>query len=132
MGILPLTDHALDGDLSIHYDSLMLKESECYVVSYKDPKDGTIVSLKVKSISDSTLGLSFVALSGFLFESSTILVNPEEESMKKKFENIKTLHLSIYSVISIAEMGTETPRLAFRNDKSNLFVLQQPPTQSPD
>ncbi|MCB9072812.1 MAG: DUF1820 family protein [Bdellovibrionaceae bacterium] len=105
----------------------MSKDPSCYIVSYRDPKDGAIVSLKVKSISDSTLGLSFIALSGFIFDSSAILVNPEEEAMKKKFENIKTLHLSIYSIISIAEMGLETPRLAFKNDKSNLFVLPQSP-----
>lgn len=99
----------------------------CYLVTYRDHKDNAIHELKVKTIEDSSLGLSFIALSGFLFETETLLVRPEEENKRKKFENIKTLHLSIYSVISIAEMGSETPRLAFKNDKSNLFVLPTDP-----
>lgn len=105
----------------------MTRDAVCYVISYRDPKDGSIQSLKAKSISDSTLGLSFIAISDFLFNSSSILVDPEEEFLKKNFENIKTLHLSIYSVLSIAEMGPKTPKLAFKNDKSNLFVLPQSP-----
>lgn len=105
----------------------MTKESVCYLISYRDPKDGSVQSLKAKSISDSTLGLSFIAISQFIFGSSSILVDPEEESLKKRFENIKTLHLSIYSILSIAEMGAETPKLAFKNDKSNLVVLPQSP-----
>ena len=95
-----------------------------YVVTYRDSKDGSIVTLKVCKIEDSSLGLTFVALSDFVFETSSLLVNPEEEARQKRFQNIKTLHLAIYSVISIAEMGPETPKLAFKNDKSNLVILQ--------
>lgn len=99
-------------------------ENTGYLVTYRDHKDDSIVELKVKSIGDSSLGLSFICVSDFLFETSSVLIRPEEESLKKRFENIHSLHLSIYSVISIAEVGLETPTLRFKNDKSNLVILQ--------
>lgn len=101
----------------------MNSKNICYAVTYRDQKDGSICTLKVKTIQDSTLGLSFICLSDFTFETDSILVHPEEEARRKKFENIRNLHLSIYSIISIAEMGTETPKLAFKNDKTNLFII---------
>ncbi len=104
------------------------KDPSFYVVTYRDQRDASVVSLKVRAIEDSSLGLGFVALSGFIFEQDSILVQPEEEAKKKKFENIKTLHLSIYSILSIAEMGLEVPKLAFKNDKSNLLMMQSQPT----
>lgn len=97
-----------------------------YLVTYRDQKDGSVVTIKVRGIEDSSLGLGFVALSGFIFDQNTILVQPDEDAKRKKFENIKTLHLSIYSIISIAEMGSDTPKLAFKNDKSNLLMMQPP------
>jgi hypothetical protein len=36
---------------------------------------------------------------------------------------VKTLHLSIYSIISIQEVGMEHKGLYFKKDKSNLVVL---------
>jgi hypothetical protein len=106
------------------------KETSYYIVTYRDQKDGTVVSLKVRSIEDSSLGLGFVALSGFIFEQESLLIQPEEEAKRKKFENVKTLHLSIYSIFSITEMGLETPKLAFKNDKSNLLMMS-PSANSP-
>lgn len=105
----------------------MSKTPVCYVVTYRDQKDNAIHELKVRTIEDSSLGLSFIAVSGFLFEPESRLLRPDEEAKRQKFENIKTLHLSIYTIISIAEMGADTPKLAFKKDKSNLFVL---PTES--
>lgn len=100
------------------------KDSSCYIVTYRDQKDASIVSLKVRTIEDSSLGLGFIALSGFLFEQDSILVHPDEEAKKKKFEDVKTLHLSIYSIISVTEVGLNIPKLAFKNDKSNLLMMQ--------
>ena len=99
-------------------------ESTCFLIDYRDPKDGLAVSVKAKKVEDSSLGLSFVAISDFVFDTNSILVNPEEESKKLKFENIKTLHLSIYSILSIAEIGKDHKGLEFKNDKSNLLVLK--------
>lgn len=103
------------------------KDPSYYVVTYRDQTNATVISLKVRAIEDSSLGLGFVALSGFIFEHDSILVQPEEEAKKKKFENIKTLHLSVYSILSIAEMGLEVPKLAFKNDKANLLMMPSQP-----
>ena len=104
----------------------------CYLVTYRDQKEGQILELKVGKIHDSSLGLSFICLEDFLFENNSPLIDPEEESKRKRFENIKSLHLSIYSIISIAEVGKDTPKLAFKNDKAKLFVLQNNEPISPD
>ncbi len=55
-----------------------------YLVTYRDPKDGQTVSLKAKKVTDSSLGLSFIALSDFIFEAETLVVNPAEEDLKKR------------------------------------------------
>lgn len=96
----------------------------CYLIKYRDPSDGKIIELKAKKIEDSSLGLSFVAISEFIFETHSVLVNPEEESKKKSLENTKTLHLSIYSILSVSEVGEHTPKLEFKNDKAQLLVLK--------
>lgn len=94
------------------------------MVTYRDQKEGQILELKVGQIYDSSLGLSFICLEDFIFENHSPIIDPEEESKRKRFENIKSLHLSIYSIISIAEIGTDTPKLAFKNDKAKLLVMQ--------
>ncbi len=99
------------------------KSSSFYHVHYRNPKDGNIVSIKARKITDSTLGLSFVAVSDFIFETDGILVNPDEEAKKMEFENVKTLHLSIYSILSVTEEGQSAKSLKFKKDKSNLLVL---------
>lgn len=107
------------------------EEKTFYLVSYRDPKDGNAVSIKAKSIQDSSLGLSFVAISDFVFETNSILVNPDEEAKKIEFENVKTLHLSIYSILSVTEIGEHSRSLHFKNDKSNLLVINPEPQGSP-
>lgn len=99
------------------------ESSTCFLINYRDPKDGLATSVKAKKVEDSSLGLSFVAISDFVFETNSILVNPEEESKKLQFEKVETLHLSIYSILSIAEMGENNKGLEFKHDKSNLLVL---------
>ena len=98
-----------------------------YLVTYRDPKDGQTVSLKAKKVTDSSLGLSFIALSEFMFESDMLVVNPAEEDLKKRFSSVKTIHLSIYSVLSIEEVGLEQKDLTFEKDKSNLVVFPGTP-----
>jgi len=101
-----------------------------FQVTYRDPKDGSLTSLKVRRIDDSSLGLSFVALSDFVFETSGILVDPKMDAKKLEFENIQVLHLSIYSIVSIAEVGDHKEPLSFKHDKSNLLLLK-PEEQGP-
>lgn len=106
------------------------KEETFYLITYRDAKDAKVLSLKAKTVTDSTLGLSFVAISDFIFDTKSIVINPEEEDQKRQFEGVKTLHLSIYSIISIEEVGEEHKGLKFKKDKSNLVVLS-PDQQQP-
>ena len=106
------------------------KEKTHYVITYRDPKDNKIVSIRAGRVTDSTLGLSFVAISDFIFSSSTLVVNPEEEDLKRRLAEVKTLHISIYTIMSIEEVGPAHTGLHFKKDKSNLLVLPgtaQPP-----
>lgn len=94
-----------------------------FLVSYRDPKEDKPITLKVSHIEDSNLGLSFVRMSGFVFDESQWVVDPEEERLKTRFENIKSLHISIYSILSVTEVGAENFGLHFKKDKSKLLVL---------
>lgn len=96
-------------------------------VTLKDPKNGEILVLKAKDVVDSSLGLSFVSIKNFIYSKNTLVVDPIEEQLQKRFENVKSLHVSIYSIISIEEIGDENRGLKFEKDKSNLIVM---PTQN--
>ena len=99
------------------------KEETMYLITYRNAKDAKVVTLKAKTVTDSSLGLSFVAISDFLFDTKSVVINPEEEDQKRQFEGVKTLPLSIYSIVSIEEVGEEHKGLKFKKDKSNLVVL---------
>ena len=110
----------------------MADKKTFYIINYRDPKDNKTVELKAKKVTDSTLGLSFIAISDFIFDSSALVVNPAEEDLKRKLEHVKTLHISIYSILSIEEVGAAHRGLKFKKDKSNLIVLNsshQTPTK---
>jgi len=94
-----------------------------FIVSYRDPVTEKHVSIKAGTVTDSSLGLSFIAISDFVFDNSALVVNPQEEDMKRRFAEVKTLHLSIYTVLSIEEVGPEHAGLRFKKDKSKLLVL---------
>jgi hypothetical protein len=104
-----------------------------YRITYRDPRDAQIVSLRAHTVTDSSLGLSFIAIADFYFESHTLVVNPAEEDLKKRYADVKTLHLSIYTIISIEEVGLSARSISFKNDRSNLVVLpssEHPPKSS--
>ena len=97
-----------------------------FTVTYRNPKDDKILELNARKIQDSSLGLSFISVSDFVFpNSSSVVVDPEEEYLQKRFENVKSLHLSIYSIISIEEVGENSKGLKFEKDRSNLVILNQ-------
>jgi hypothetical protein len=104
------------------------KEETFFLITYRDAKDAKVLTLKAKTVTDSSLGLSFVAISDFVFDTQSVVINPEEEDQKRQFEGVKTLHLSIYAIISIEEVGENHKGLKFKKDKSNLVVLS--PEQS--
>ena len=99
------------------------KEETFYLITYRDAKDAKVLTLKAKTVSDSSLGLSFVAISDFIFDTKSVVINPEEEDQKRQFEGVKTLHLSIYTILSIEEVGENHKGLKFKKDKSNLVIL---------
>ncbi len=94
-----------------------------FIITYREPVNGNILELKAGTVGDSSLGLSFIAISDFLFDTGSLVVNPAEEDLKKRFEDVKSLHLSIYTIISIKEVGMEHKGLSFKKDKSNIVVL---------
>jgi len=103
------------------------KEETFYLITYRSAKDTKVLTLKAKTVTDSSLGLSFVAISDFVFDTQSIVINPEEEDQRRQFEGVKTLHLSIYSIISIEEVGPEHKGLKFKKDKSHLVVVSTDP-----
>ncbi|MDZ4660991.1 MAG: DUF1820 family protein [Pseudomonadota bacterium] len=106
------------------------KDLGYYLITYRDPKEEKILQLKAHTVNDSTLGLSFVSIADFVFDTKSVVVSPQEDYLRKRFENIKRLHVSIYSILSIEEVGEKT-NLSFANDKSNLVVLNSKPSLSP-
>ncbi len=99
------------------------KPETCYRITYREPAEGKIQTLKARTVTDSTLGISFVSISDFIFDTDSLVVNPNEETQQKRFEDVKSLHLSIYTILSIEEVGKSNQGLKFKKDKSNLVVL---------
>ncbi len=100
----------------------MNEKKNHYIITFRDHKENKVISLKCEEIKDSPLGLSFIAVSNFVFQSSLLVVNPAEEHLKQRYSNTKTLHLSIYNVLSIEEVGPEQ-NLVFGKDRSNLLIM---------
>jgi hypothetical protein len=101
-------------------------EPNLFKVIFRDPEDmKTQLTLLVEEVSDSSLGLSFVALSGFVFQRSLLIFDPKIEKLKDRFKGTKKLHLSIYNIISIEEVGPEEKNLFFKNDRSNILILNK-------
>jgi hypothetical protein len=94
-----------------------------FLIHFRDPKENKVVGLKARKIEDSSLGLSFVKVSDFVFETSALLAQPTEEQMKRRLEDVKALHLSIYNVISVEEIGAKHSGLKFKKTKSNLIAF---------
>jgi hypothetical protein len=101
----------------------MPQTSDHYLVTWRDPRNGEIAQLRAREIRDSSLGLTFVAITGFLWESSSPIVNPAEEALQRRFESTKTLHLSIHTILSIEEVGADHKGLSFEQDRANLLVF---------
>lgn len=107
------------------------KQEVYFVVTYKDAKEDKILECKAKTIKDSSLGLSFISISDFVFTNkNSVVVDPSEEYLQKRLENVKSLHLSIYSIVSIEEVGMSHKGLHFEKDRSNLVVLNSSSSKS--
>ena len=90
----------------------MPESQSIFVVTYRSPdKKDENISIRVRKVEDSVLGPAFIALSDFIFQRKSALINPQDEYAKKRFQSTKTLHISIYNIISIEEKGEEHPGL---------------------
>ena len=100
------------------------KEDTHFVVTYRNPeKLGENVTVNVRKISDSSLGLTFVSLSDFVFGNRSPIVDPNEDSLRQRFQNTKSLHLSIYNIVSVEEVGEENSGMSLAKDKSNIVFF---------
>ena len=89
-----------------------MSDSSVFIVTYRDPeKPNETIEVRVRNVEDSALGPAFISLSDFVFGTTTGLINPRDEYAKKRFTKTKTLHLSIYNVVTIEEKGDENPGL---------------------
>jgi hypothetical protein len=101
-------------------------QAACFAVTFRDFKSGEVVTLRAREIRDSQLGIAFVAMSGFVWERTSLVVNPAEEALQRRYENTKTLHLSIHAVHMIEELGPESTGLQLEADRSKVVVFPPP------
>jgi hypothetical protein len=99
------------------------KPKTFFRISYRDPVEGKIVELKAGRVEDSNLGLGFIEISDFVFDHNTVVADLAQENLRRRLEDVKSVHLSVYTILSIEEVGTKNRGLNFKNDKSNLVVL---------
>ena len=65
------------------------ENSTFYVVTFRDPEQNKTVTLKAQSIGDSSLGLSFIKIADFIFDTKSKLIKPSEEQMAKNLNLLK-------------------------------------------
>lgn len=104
------------------------KPQSHYVVTWreaprdtKDPKD-QVVTLKVRSIAPSDLGPTFIALSDFDLDQDGPIIDPGLDGLRVRYADTKRLHVSIYSVLSVEEVGRRNRGLDL-GDRTNLVPL---------
>lgn len=96
----------------------------CFVIAFRDVASDTVHTVRARRVADSTLGFGFIAVSEFMFDTSSRIVNPEEDALRRKFEHVKTLHLSIHRVLEIQEVGLENEGLKLDGDRSKLIPFR--------
>lgn len=98
----------------------------CFQITWRDAERDETLTVKARKVEDSTLGLSFIRISEFVFEDGSLVVNPQQELLRQRLRHVTSLHLSIHRVLSIAELGPEHAGLTFTHDRSNLVVFPTP------
>ena len=97
-----------------------------FVITYKDVQKDEFISLRARNISDSSLGPAFIQISDFVFNESTLIVNPNEEDLKSRLKKTRSLHIALFHVVSVEEIGSDNDGLHLEG-KANVVVL---PTDS--
>ena len=86
----------------------IMSEDSYYIVTYKniDEDDGfPRVSLKVKHIENSDLGLGFIRISGFVFSKDSNIVHSQDDRVENRYGRTKSLHIAINNIVSIEELS---------------------------
>lgn len=94
-----------------------------YAVTFREPHESKVTTIKARSVEDSQLGLGFVCFSDFVFETNKVVLNPAEEALQSRYAHVKRIHLPIYAVLSVEEVGEENEGLSLESDRSKLIVL---------
>jgi len=58
--------------------------------------------------------------------------DPNEEALAKRFEGVRRLHLNLYAILAIEEVGVDNTGLSFDSDRSNVLMLRSPPGAGDD
>lgn len=106
-----------------------------FVVTFRDPVNGGdegITTLRARKVGDSELGLAFVAISEFVFDTGKVIVDPKQDALRGRLDKVRRLHLNLYAILTIEEVGADNAGLNFENDRSNLVVLRPPGGREPD
>ena len=98
-----------------------------YAITFRAPESGEVTVLRARTVGDSDLGPGFICLSDLVFETASRVANPVEEALQLKYADTRRLHLNVFSIQSIAEVGASHPGLTLETDRSNLVVFPQSP-----
>lgn len=101
-----------------------------YEITFRSPDSGTLTTLKAGTVGDSDLGAGFICLSELLFETSSRVANPAEEALAARYKDTRRLHLNVFSIQTIAEVGASHPGLTLDTDRSNLVAFPPPGPRS--
>lgn len=66
-----------------------------------------------------------------MFDSPSRLVDPASEALARRFENTRRLHLNVFTIQSIAEIGVDHPGLKLDPERGNVVLLPSPRTREP-
>ena len=103
----------------------MSKKESLYLINYKDPNENKTLSLKARKIADSPLGLGFIYISDFVFENKDgILIQPEQERLEKILQDTTSLHLPMYSILSVQELSPSS-HLKLSKQRMNLVSIHK-------
>lgn len=96
----------------------------CFAITFRN-ESGELVTLRARSVTDSTLGPSFLCISDFVFDEGRI-VDPTQERQQRRYADTRRLHLNVFGVQSIEEVGLAHPGLSLEQDRSRLILLPGP------
>lgn len=105
------------------------KSGAGYRITYRDVTEDKFVTIKARKITESSLGPTFVEVSEFFFDDGKLIVNPQEEALRDRFSKIHRLHVAIYHIATIEELGTGAARLKLPKPKggTNVVILEPTP-----